>query len=81
MCKKMPVIPVDRVVDKKRIIGKRRAEEEKSHKGSLTHKKTLAGSLLFGRKNRADVKEDQGRQRVYFQTKNPNLGKFFRALQ
>jgi hypothetical protein len=34
MCKEMPVIPVDRVVDKKRIIGKRRAEEEERHKGS-----------------------------------------------
>jgi hypothetical protein len=39
MCKEMPVIPVDRVVDKKRIIRKKgRAEEVKSHKGSLTQK-------------------------------------------
>jgi hypothetical protein len=35
MCKEMPVIPVNRVVDKKRMIGKRRVEEER-HKGSLT---------------------------------------------
>jgi hypothetical protein len=33
----MPVIPVHRVVDKKRIIKKEwRAEEEERHKGSLT---------------------------------------------
>jgi hypothetical protein len=32
----MPVIPVDRAVDKKIIIGKKwRAEEEERHKGSL----------------------------------------------
>jgi hypothetical protein len=37
MCKKVPVIPVYRVVDKKRIIGKKwKAEEEERHKGSLT---------------------------------------------
>jgi hypothetical protein len=35
MCKEMPVIPVNRVVDPKRIIGKK-AEEEQTHKGSLT---------------------------------------------
>jgi hypothetical protein len=28
----MPLIPVNKVVDKKRIIGKRRAEEEESNK-------------------------------------------------
>jgi hypothetical protein len=34
----MPVIPVDKVADPKRIIGiKWRAEEEERHKGSLTH--------------------------------------------
>jgi hypothetical protein len=37
MCKEMLVIPVDRVVDKKRIIGKWRAEKEERHKGSLTY--------------------------------------------
>jgi hypothetical protein len=40
MCKEMPVILVDRVVDKKRIIRKKwRAEEEESHKGSPAPKK------------------------------------------
>jgi hypothetical protein len=34
----MPVILVNRVVDKKRIIGKGRAEEEERHKGLLTSK-------------------------------------------
>jgi hypothetical protein len=39
MCKEMPVIPVNKVVDPKRIIGKKwRAEEEERHKGSLTQK-------------------------------------------
>jgi hypothetical protein len=39
MCKVMPVIPVDKVVDPKRIIGKKwRAKEEERHKGSLTQK-------------------------------------------
>jgi hypothetical protein len=38
MCKEMPVIPVNKVVDPKRKIGKRRAEEER-HKGLLTKKK------------------------------------------
>jgi hypothetical protein len=37
MCKEMPVIPVNRAVDKKRIIGKKwRAEEVERHKGVLT---------------------------------------------
>jgi hypothetical protein len=40
MCKEMLVIPVDMVVGKKRIIGKKwRAKEEERRKGSLTHKK------------------------------------------
>jgi hypothetical protein len=40
MCKEMPVIPVNKVVDQKRIIGKKwRAEEEERHKGLLTQKK------------------------------------------
>jgi hypothetical protein len=40
MCKEMLVIPVDRVVNTKRIIGKtwRAEEEEEKHKGSLTKK-------------------------------------------
>jgi hypothetical protein len=37
MCKEMLVITVNKVVDLKRIIGKKwRAEEEERHKGSLT---------------------------------------------
>jgi hypothetical protein len=37
MCKEMPVIPVSKVVDPKRIIRKKwRAEEEERHKGALT---------------------------------------------
>jgi hypothetical protein len=37
MCKEVPVIPINRVADKKRLIGKKwRIEEEKRHKGSLT---------------------------------------------
>jgi hypothetical protein len=39
MCKEMPVIPVNKVVDPKTIIGtKWMAEEEERHKGSLTQK-------------------------------------------
>jgi hypothetical protein len=37
MCKEMPVILVNKVVDPNRIIGKKwRAKEEERHKGSLT---------------------------------------------
>jgi hypothetical protein len=36
MCKEKPAIPVYRVVDKKIIIGKRRAKEEERHKGLPT---------------------------------------------
>jgi hypothetical protein len=40
MCKELPVILVNKVVGRKRIIGKKwRAEEEERHKGSLTPKK------------------------------------------
>jgi hypothetical protein len=40
MCKEMPVISVNKVVDPKRIIGKkwRAKEDEERHKGSLTQK-------------------------------------------
>jgi hypothetical protein len=42
MCKELPVILVNKVVDPKRIIGKKwRAEEEERHKGSLTEKKIV----------------------------------------
>jgi hypothetical protein len=37
----MPVIPVNKVVDPKRILEKRRAKEEERHRGSLTKKKIL----------------------------------------
>jgi hypothetical protein len=38
MCKEMPVIPVNRVLDPKRIIGKKWRAEEERQKGSLTQK-------------------------------------------
>jgi hypothetical protein len=39
MCKEVPVIPVHRVLDPKRKVGKKwRAEEEERHKGLLTPK-------------------------------------------
>jgi hypothetical protein len=38
MCKELPVIPITKVVDPKRIIGKRRDVEEERHKGLLTPK-------------------------------------------
>jgi hypothetical protein len=47
MCKELPVILVNKVVDPKRIIGKKwRAEEEERHKGSLTQKVPFL-SLLY----------------------------------
>jgi hypothetical protein len=46
MCKEMPVIPVNRVEDPKRIIRKKwRAKEEERHKGSLTPKKVRLGDF------------------------------------
>jgi hypothetical protein len=46
MCKEMPVIPVHRVVDPKRIIGKKwRAKEEERHKGSLTKKLSICSAM------------------------------------
>jgi hypothetical protein len=48
MCKEMLVIPVNKMVDPKRIIGKKwRAEEEERHKGSLTQKKTSVRPFIF----------------------------------
>jgi hypothetical protein len=48
MCKEMPVIPVNRVEDKKQIIWKRRAEEQERHTGWLTPPplKNVGGNLL-----------------------------------
>jgi hypothetical protein len=49
----MPVIPVNRVVDKKRTIGKKwRAEEEERQKGSLTQKEPLAFGHFYKRSYR-----------------------------
>jgi hypothetical protein len=51
MCKEMPVIPVNKVVDPKRIIGNRkkwRAKEEDRYKGSLTQKKLPSGLQRSG---------------------------------
>jgi hypothetical protein len=46
MCKEMPVIPVHRVGEPKRIIGtKWRAEGEERHKGLLTQKNHSSLSL------------------------------------
>jgi hypothetical protein len=50
MCKEMPVIPVNKVVDKKRIIRKRRVREEERHKEFLTPPPTttsVAGWYIF----------------------------------
>jgi hypothetical protein len=47
MCKEMPIIPVNKAVDPKRIIGKKwRAEEEERHKGLLTRKKKTFSAYL-----------------------------------
>jgi hypothetical protein len=56
MCKELPVILVNKVVDPKRIIGKKwRAEEEERHKGSLT------------KKNHNCTYNDSLRQLIYFE--------------
>jgi hypothetical protein len=47
MCKELLVILVNKVVDPKRILGKKwRAKEEERHKGSLTKKKTFLRIVL-----------------------------------
>jgi hypothetical protein len=46
-CKEMPVIPVNNVMDNRRIVGKRRSEEdEERHKGLLT-KNSYEGGTSF----------------------------------
>jgi hypothetical protein len=48
----MPVIPVNKVVDPKRIIGKKmRAKEEERHKRSMTQKNVtiIPGPIFVGR--------------------------------
>jgi hypothetical protein len=48
MCKEMPVIPFNRVVDPKKNNRKKwRAKEELRHKGSLTQKKNSVPASLF----------------------------------
>jgi hypothetical protein len=48
MCKEMQVILFDKVVDPKRIIGKKlRAKEEERYKGLLTQKKVYATYVLL----------------------------------
>jgi hypothetical protein len=53
MCKEMPVIPVSRVVNPKRIIGQKcmaeEEEEEERHKGWLNHKKVWQPCLAHWR--------------------------------
>jgi hypothetical protein len=51
MCKELPVILVNKVVDPKRIIGKKwRAKEEERHKGSLTKKNINGRSSVSSRR-------------------------------
>jgi hypothetical protein len=62
MCKEMPVIPVNEVVDKKSMIGKRWPKQEESHKGSQTQKKNLV-SVTCGKDLEVrvvDVERDLG---------------------
>jgi hypothetical protein len=48
MCEEMPVIPVNKVVDQKKIIIKKwSAEEEERHKGSLTQTKKFKRKISF----------------------------------
>jgi hypothetical protein len=48
MCKELPVILVNKVVDPKRIIGKKwRAEEEERHKGSPTPQKPYLSWVVY----------------------------------
>jgi RNA recognition motif-containing protein len=61
MCKELPVIPVNKVVDLKRIIGKKwRAKEEERHKGSLSPKKLFVSQVrvLFVRNLMPSTSED-----------------------
>jgi hypothetical protein len=50
----------------------------KSDESLFTHSRESASSQLTGMK--ANSRSSQGCQMVYFQTKNPTLGKFLRAL-
>jgi hypothetical protein len=47
MCKEMPVIPFNLMVDLKIITRKRRAKEEERHKGSLTPPPKKNESMSF----------------------------------
>jgi hypothetical protein len=47
MCKELPVVPANKVVDPKRIIGtKWRAKEEERHKGLLATQKIIIGHFV-----------------------------------
>jgi hypothetical protein len=57
MCKELPVVLVNKVVDPKRIIGKKwRAKEEERHKGLLTKKNNIILSRHFFAKRIASHK-------------------------
>jgi hypothetical protein len=52
MCKEMPVIPVNRVVDPKKNNWKKwRAKEEERYKGSLTPKNVVHDKFRIGMSN------------------------------
>jgi hypothetical protein len=54
MCNEMLVIPVNKVLDPNRILGKKwRAEEEERHKGSLTKKKYFDAFDFSGKNSMA----------------------------
>jgi hypothetical protein len=60
ICKELPVILVNKVVDPKRIIGKKwRAEEEERHKGSLTQKSHFFDILDFDVKSQHPYRQHQ----------------------
>jgi hypothetical protein len=44
-CKEMLVIPLNNVVDKNRIVGKRSSKQEERHKGSLTQKRIASARI------------------------------------
>jgi hypothetical protein len=53
LCKEMPVIPLNKVAEKKRIIGKNCAEEEERHTGSLTRKNCFETKKWRENRNRS----------------------------
>jgi hypothetical protein len=79
MCKEMPVIPVSRVVDPKRIIRKNGGLRRRKGTRGCRPKKQNISSVQ--RKQCDQMGRKQGCQMAYFQTKNPDFGKFWRVLQ